>query len=162
MLTQDEMRMNSTFRELKAMYYVLLSYADQLRNKRVKIFTDNQGAPCIVAVSSPMPHLQAHLQIGSKPSLTTRKYSLGWDRWRTWARSKVGIAVFPAHHLQISLYFHLSKGVIYSTIRNEFKKYVKPFVEDIDRFCTRSGRFLLQVTGHCFTNTESIPNTCKS
>ena len=24
------------------------------------------------------------------------------------------------------------------------------------------GRFLLQVTVHCFTNTESIPNTCKS
>ena len=24
------------------------------------------------------------------------------------------------------------------------------------------GRFLLQVTGHCFTNTESIPNTFKS
>ena len=24
------------------------------------------------------------------------------------------------------------------------------------------GRFLLQVTGHCFTNTESIPDTCKS
>lgn len=38
-------------------------------------------------------------------------------------------------------YFHLSKGVVYSTIRNEFKKYVKPFVEDIDRrFCTHSMR----------------------
>lgn len=37
-------------------------------------------------------------------------------------------------------YFHRSKGVVYSTIRNEFKKYVKPFVEDIDRFCTHSMR----------------------
>ena len=38
-------------------------------------------------------------------------------------------------------YFHLSKGVVYSTIRNEFKTYyVKPFVEDIDRFCTHSMR----------------------
>ena len=59
MLTRDEMRMSSTFRELKAMYYVLLSYADQLRNKRVKIFTDNQGAARIVSVGSPKPHLQA-------------------------------------------------------------------------------------------------------
>ena len=53
------MRMNSTFRELKAMYYVLLSYADQLCNKRVRIFTDNQGVACIVSVGSPKPHLQA-------------------------------------------------------------------------------------------------------
>ena len=33
MLTRSEMRMSSTFRELKAVYYVLLSYADQLGNK---------------------------------------------------------------------------------------------------------------------------------
>ena len=51
-----------------------------------------------------------HLQIGLKASLTTRKYSFGWDRWRTWARSKVGIAVFPAHLLHISLYLtHLCR-----------------------------------------------------
>ena len=37
-------------------------------------------------------------------------------------------------------YFHRSKGVVNSTIRNEFKKDVKPFVEDIDRFCTHSMR----------------------
>ena len=59
MLTRNEMRMSSTFRELKAVYYVLLSYADQLGNKRVKIFTDNQGAARIVSVGSPKPHLQA-------------------------------------------------------------------------------------------------------
>ena len=37
-------------------------------------------------------------------------------------------------------YFRRSKGVVYSTIRNEFKKDVKPFVEDIDIFCTHSMR----------------------
>ena len=51
-----------------------------------------------------------HLQIGSKAPLTTRKYSLGWDRWRTWARSKVSVAVFPAHPLHMSLYLtHLCR-----------------------------------------------------
>ena len=51
-----------------------------------------------------------HLQIGLKASLTTRKYSLGWGRWRTWARSKVGVAVFSAHPLLISLYLtHLCR-----------------------------------------------------
>ena len=59
MLTRDQMRMSSRFRELKAMYYVLLSYEDQLRNKRIKIFTDDQGAAHIVSVGSPKPHLQA-------------------------------------------------------------------------------------------------------
>ena len=51
-----------------------------------------------------------HLQIGSKASLTTREYSLGWDRWQTWVRSKVGVAVFPAHPLHVSLYLtHLCR-----------------------------------------------------
>ena len=44
-----------------------------------------------------------HLKIGLKASLTTRKYSLCSGRWRTWARSKVGVAVFPAHPLHKSL-----------------------------------------------------------
>ena len=51
-----------------------------------------------------------HLQTGLKASLKTRKYSLGWGRWRTWSRSMVGVAVFPAHTLHISLYLtHLCR-----------------------------------------------------
>jgi len=50
---------SSTFRELKAIYYVLLSYVAQLRHKRVKIFTDNQVAARIVAIGSSKIHLQA-------------------------------------------------------------------------------------------------------
>ena len=47
------------FRELKAIYYVLLSYVAQLRNKIVKIFTDNQGAARIAAIGSSKIHLQS-------------------------------------------------------------------------------------------------------
>ena len=50
---------SSTFRELKAIFYVLLSYVAQLKHKRVKVFTDNQGAARIVAVGSSKSHLQA-------------------------------------------------------------------------------------------------------
>ena len=30
-------------------------------------------------------------------------------------------------------YFHVSKGISYTTLREEFRKYVKPFVNDIAR-----------------------------
>ena len=50
---------SSTFRELKAIFYVLLSYVAQLKHKRVKIFTDNQAAARIVAIGSSKSHLQA-------------------------------------------------------------------------------------------------------
>ena len=35
-------------------------------------------------------------------------------------------------------YFHGSKGVSYTTLREEFRKYVKPFVDDIARYGTHS------------------------
>ena len=50
---------SSTFRKLKTIYDVLLSYAAQLRLKRIKIFTDDQGAARIVAIGSSKIHLQA-------------------------------------------------------------------------------------------------------
>lgn len=35
-------------------------------------------------------------------------------------------------------YFHVSKGISYTTLREEFRKYVKPFVNDIARYGTHS------------------------
>ena len=55
----EDIGQSSTFRELKAIYFVLLSYVAQLKHKRVKIFTDNQGAARIVAIGSSKIHLQA-------------------------------------------------------------------------------------------------------
>lgn len=50
---------SSTFCKLKAICFVLLSYVAQLKYKRVKIFTDNQGATRIVAIGSSKANLQA-------------------------------------------------------------------------------------------------------
>ena len=47
------------FRELKTIYYVLLSCAVPLERRRVKDFTDNQGAARIVSVGSSKVHLQS-------------------------------------------------------------------------------------------------------
>ena len=35
-------------------------------------------------------------------------------------------------------YFHVSKGISYTTLREEFRKYVTPFVDDIARYGTHS------------------------
>ena len=54
------MGQSSTFRELKAIYYVLLSFVEHFKHKRVKIFTDYQSAARIVSVgSSNKVHLQS-------------------------------------------------------------------------------------------------------
>ena len=58
MWTEDDIGRSSTYRELKAIYYVCISYISQLKGKRVKIFTDNQGAARIVSVGSTRPDLQ--------------------------------------------------------------------------------------------------------
>ena len=49
----------STFRELNGIYFALLIYVAQLKHKRVKIFTDNQGAARIVTFGSSKINLQA-------------------------------------------------------------------------------------------------------
>ena len=58
MFTSEDLGQSSSHRELKAIYYVLLSCVEQLWQKRVKVFTDNQGAARIVSVSSSKVHLQ--------------------------------------------------------------------------------------------------------
>ncbi|CAH3176092.1 unnamed protein product [Porites lobata] len=49
---------NSTYRELKAVFYVLKSYAVSLQHQRVKVFVDNMGASRILMVGSSKLHLQ--------------------------------------------------------------------------------------------------------
>lgn len=58
--TTEDIGQSSTFRELKAIYHVLLSYyVAQLKHRdRVKIFTDNQSAARIVYIGS-SKHLQS-------------------------------------------------------------------------------------------------------
>ena len=59
MFTSEDLGQSSTFRELKAIYYVLLSCVEQLKQKKVKVFTDNQAATRIVSVGSSKVHLQS-------------------------------------------------------------------------------------------------------
>ncbi|CAH3032378.1 unnamed protein product [Porites lobata] len=49
---------SSTYRELKAVFYVLKSYAVSLKHQRVKVFVDNMGTSRILMVGSSKLHLQ--------------------------------------------------------------------------------------------------------
>ena len=55
----EDIGQSSTFCVLKATYFLLLSYVAQFKHKRVKIFTDNQGAARIVAIGNFKINLQA-------------------------------------------------------------------------------------------------------
>ena len=57
MFTSEDLGQSSSYRELKAIYYVLLSCVEQLWQKRVKVFTDNQGSARIVSVGSSKVHI---------------------------------------------------------------------------------------------------------
>ena len=56
--SREEAALSSTWRELKAVYLVLLSFAQRLAGHSLKWFTDNQGVVSIIASSSRRQHLQ--------------------------------------------------------------------------------------------------------
>ena len=57
MFTAEDLGQSSTFRELKPFIMFLLSCAERLKWRRVKVFADNQGAARIVSVGSSKVHL---------------------------------------------------------------------------------------------------------
>ncbi|CAH3103488.1 unnamed protein product [Porites lobata] len=58
MFSPADVDSSSTYRELKAVFYVLKSYAVSLKHQRVKVFVDNMGASRILMVGSSKLHLQ--------------------------------------------------------------------------------------------------------
>ena len=58
MFSHFESQQSSTFRELKAIFYVIKAHVAPLRHKKVNFFTDNENASRIVSVVSPKQHLQ--------------------------------------------------------------------------------------------------------
>ena len=56
---QFEASQSSTFRELKALLYVLHSFSAALSHRKVKWFSDSQNTCRIISVGSSRPELQA-------------------------------------------------------------------------------------------------------
>ena len=59
MFTAEDLGQSSSFRELKAIYYVLLSCAEQLKRRTVNVFTDNQRDARVVSKESSKVRLQS-------------------------------------------------------------------------------------------------------
>lgn len=57
--SEDQMHSSSTFREILAVKFVLLSLVNQLSGTTVKRFTDNQNVPRIISSGSSKGHLQS-------------------------------------------------------------------------------------------------------
>ena len=53
MFSLADVDMSSTYRELKAVFYVLKSYANSLKHQKVKVFVNNMGASRILMVAAP-------------------------------------------------------------------------------------------------------------
>ena len=51
MFSLADVDMSSTYRELKAVFYVLKSYANSLKHQRVKVFVDNMSPSRILQAS---------------------------------------------------------------------------------------------------------------
>ena len=56
--SSEEREMSSTWRELRAVFAVLMAYTEKLQGHTVKWFSDNQNVVRIVQVGSKKPHLQ--------------------------------------------------------------------------------------------------------
>ena len=50
-----------------------------------------------------VPHL-VDILVESSAATTAQKDSNGWQRWKAWALSKLGVSVLPAVPLQVALY----------------------------------------------------------
>ena len=59
MFTAEDLGQSSPFRELKAIYDVSLSCAERLKQRTVKVFTNNHGAARIVSNGSSKVRLQS-------------------------------------------------------------------------------------------------------
>ena len=54
-------------------------------------------------MSLQVPHL-VDIVLESSAANSAYKYNNGWQRWKAWAHSKLGVPVLPAVPLQVALY----------------------------------------------------------
>ena len=97
--------------------YVAKRKNDQYREGHTSYVSRSGKSACPVSITERIIKVLSHVQsIVSNPS------------FRRIVKSKSGE------------YFHASKGVSISTLREEFKKYIQPFVDDVSMYGTHSIR----------------------
>ena len=58
--------------------------------------------PSLVALASTLPRVV----LSAKARNTTVRYAYGWNRWKTWCKSKIGVTFLPAPPMFVALYLH--------------------------------------------------------
>ena len=74
MWLHEDASKSSTFREVKAVPYVLMSYEEKLKSSRVVVKTDSQCAARVITVGTTKPHLQRLLNYGHFPAMFQTRY----------------------------------------------------------------------------------------
>ena len=105
--TNDDIGKSSTYRELKATYYVFLLYVNQLHGKIVKICADDLAAACVVLISSAcllgpsancLTNIQADLYQKQFPRYCNRPFAV--------TPKSIQKTIFTKHVLELKYYFH--------------------------------------------------------
>ena len=58
--------------------------------------------PSLVALTSTLPRVV----LNAKARNTTVRYAYGWNRWKTWCKSKIGVTYLPAPPMFVALCLH--------------------------------------------------------
>ena len=58
--------------------------------------------PSLVALASTLHRVV----LNAKARNTTVRYAYGWNRWKTWCKSKIGVTYLPAPPMFVALYLH--------------------------------------------------------
>ena len=56
--------------------------------------------PSLVSLASSLPRVV----LNAKARNTTVRYAYGWNRWKIWSKSKIGVAYLPAQPMFVALY----------------------------------------------------------
>ena len=56
--------------------------------------------PSLVSLASSLPRVV----LNAKARNTTVRYAYGWNRWKNWSKSKIGVAYLPAQPMFVTLY----------------------------------------------------------
>ena len=56
--------------------------------------------PSLVSLASSLPRVV----LNAKTRNTTVRYAYGWNRWKNWSKSKIGVAYLPAQPMFVALY----------------------------------------------------------
>ena len=80
---------------------LLVIYLDEFRFGMWEQFSQLQD-PSLLCLKSSLPDLVLHSN--SKAEKTILRNAYGWNRWKIWARSKIGVVYLPAQPICVALY----------------------------------------------------------